>query len=73
MVLVTRLVTRLQRRRTDDTGAVVLLVAFMTVVFFAIAALVVDLGQARVMRREAQAASDASSLAGMSAVGVPAR
>ena len=68
MVLVIRLVTRLQRRRTDDTGAVVLLVAFMTVVFFAIAALVVDLGQARVMRREAQAASDASSLAGMNAL-----
>ena len=45
-----------------------LLVAFMTVVFFAIAALVVDLGQARVMRREAQAASDASSLAGMNAL-----
>ena len=35
----------------------------MTVMLFGIAALVADLGQARVVRGEAQAASDASALA----------
>ena len=35
----------------------------MTVVLFGVAALVADLGQARVVRGEAQAASDASALA----------
>ena len=39
------------------------LVAAMTVVLFGIAALVADLGQARVVRGEAQAASDSSALA----------
>lgn len=54
-------------RRHDESGTVVLLVAAMTVVLFGVAALVVDLGQARVLRREAQAASDSSALAGMNA------
>ncbi|MGN6578146.1 MAG: pilus assembly protein TadG-related protein [Nocardioides sp.] len=40
-----------------------ILVAVMTVIIFGIAALVADLGQARVVRGEAQAASDASALA----------
>ena len=54
-----------RRRRRDRTeqGAVAILVAVMTVVIFGIAALVADLGQARVVRGEAQAASDASALA----------
>ena len=65
---VSRLATRLRRRRGDETGAVVVLVAAMSLIFFGIAALVVDLGQARVVRREAQAASDASALAGMNAM-----
>ena len=52
----------------------VLLVAAMTVVLFGVAALVADLGQARVVRGEAQAASDSSALAAANALylaGVP--
>ena len=52
----------------------VLLVAAMTVVIFGVAALVADLGQARVVRGEAQAASDSSALAAANALylaGVP--
>jgi hypothetical protein len=52
----------------DEDGAVVLLVVVVSMIIFGIAALVVDLGQARVMRQEAQAASDASALAGMNAL-----
>ena len=55
-------------RQRDDRGAVVLLVAAMTVVIFGVAALVVDLGQARVVRREAQSASDSSALAAANAL-----
>ena len=62
------LAARIRTRRGDETGAVVVLVAAMSLIFFGIAALVVDLGQARVVRREAQAASDASALAGMNAM-----
>ena len=51
--------TRWHNRHDDESGAVVLLVAAITLALFAIAAVVVDLGQARVLRREAQAASDA--------------
>lgn len=51
------------RRRTDESGAVVLLVVAMTLLMFGIAALVVDLGHARLVKREAQAAADASALA----------
>ena len=58
-----RLAARLRDRRRDERGAVVVLVAAMTVVLFGIAALVADLGQARVLRSEAQAASDSSALA----------
>ena len=57
-----RLTTRKSRPR-DERGAVVILVAVMTTALFGVAALVVDLGTARVMRNEAQAASDASALA----------
>jgi Flp pilus assembly protein TadG len=56
-------VCRLRHRRTTERGAVAILVAVMSVVLFGIAALVADLGQARVVRGEAQAASDASALA----------
>ncbi|QNN53149.1 Tad domain-containing protein [Nocardioides mesophilus] len=61
-------VSRLGARRRDEQGAVVLMVAAMTLLLFGIAALVVDLGQARVVRREAQAASDSSALAGANAL-----
>jgi len=55
--------TKPSARRRDERGAVVLMVAVMTTALFGVAALVVDLGAARVMRTEAQAASDASALA----------
>lgn len=56
--------TELRRGRgRDERGAVVLMVAVMTTALFGVAALVVDLGAARVLRAEAQAASDASALA----------
>ena len=58
-----RLAALMGDRRRDESGAVVLLVAAMTVAIFGVAALVVDLGQARIVRGEAQAASDASALA----------
>ncbi len=61
-------VTKWRSRRRDERGAVVLLVAAMTVLLFGIAALVVDLGQARVLKREAQAASDSSALAAANAL-----
>lgn len=63
-----RLVGRFRSRRDEEAGAVVILVAAMSLLFFGIAALVADLGQARVVRREAQAASDSSALAGMNAM-----
>lgn len=58
---------RLDDRR-DEAGAVVLMVVVMSTILFTIAALVVDLGQARVLRQEAQAASDSSALAAMNAM-----
>ena len=64
----------MRARHQDERGAVVVLVAAMTVLLFGIAALVADLGQARVVRREAQAASDSSALAAANALylaGVP--
>src|SRR4051794_15767513 len=51
-------------RRDDDRGVVAILVAVLTVVFFGLAALVVDLGFARDQSREAQNAADAAALAG---------
>jgi hypothetical protein len=69
-----RLAARLRTRHDDERGAVVVLVAAMTVLLFGVAALVADLGQARVVRREAQAASDSSALAAANALylaGVP--
>jgi Flp pilus assembly protein TadG len=57
------LTARRGRRERGERGAVAILVAVMSVALFGIAALVVDLGQARVVRREAQAASDSSALA----------
>jgi hypothetical protein len=50
-------------RRSEEDGAVAVLVAMTTVVLFAIAALVVDLGMARDARWQAQNAADAASLA----------
>lgn len=65
MVLVhlTRLRRGSARSRRGQDGAVALLSTTFAVVMFGLAAMVVDLGQARVVRGEAQAASDASALA----------
>jgi hypothetical protein len=52
----------------DESGAVAVLVAVLTLVLFAIAALVVDLGLARDTRRQAQNAADASALAAANAM-----
>jgi Flp pilus assembly protein TadG len=59
--LVRRLATP---RREDDRGAVAILVAVLTTVFFGLAALVVDLGFAQDQTRKAQNAADAGALAG---------
>jgi hypothetical protein len=52
----------LSPRRTDD-GVVAVVVAIFSVVAFALAALVVDLGYARDVRRQFQGAADSSALA----------
>lgn len=56
------------RNRRDESGAVALMTALMVTGLFVIAAIVVDLGHAREMRRQAQTAADAAALAGMSAL-----
>ncbi len=50
-------------RRRDEGGAVAVLVAVLAVVLFVVAAMVVDLGLARDVRRQSQIAADASALA----------
>jgi Flp pilus assembly protein TadG len=51
-------------RLRDDSGVIAVMVAAFSVVMFALAALVVDLGMARETSREAQIAADAAALAG---------
>jgi hypothetical protein len=52
----------------DDRGAVAIVVSFFSVVMFMFGALIVDLGVARVTRRDAQNAADASALAAADAL-----
>ncbi len=52
-----------RQSRKDETGAVAVLVGVLALVFFGIAALVVDLGMARDTRRQAQNAADSAALA----------
>lgn len=54
---------RQQRRVADDHGAVAIIAAVFALVMFGIAALVVDLGQARSEKRQSGNAADAASLA----------
>ena len=54
---------RVAGRRTDETGAVAVLVAVLSLVLFGLAALVVDLGMARDTRRMAQNTADSAALA----------
>lgn len=58
-----RLRTRPTSRRRDESGAVAVLVAALSLVLFGTAALVVDLGLARDVRRQAQNAADSAALA----------
>ncbi len=54
---------RLAGRRTDEAGAVAVLVAVLSLALFGLAALVVDLGMARDTRRVAQNTADSAALA----------
>lgn len=54
---------RVRRRRRDENGAIAVVAAVLSLSLFVLASLVVDLGNARDVRREAQAAADASALA----------
>lgn len=58
----------LRRRRRSQSGAVAVVVGFVSLALFVLAALVVDLGDARDVRRQAQAAADASALAAVNAL-----
>ena len=51
-------------RIREDSGLVAVIVAVFSVVMFALAALVVDLGVAREIKRDAQTSADAAALAG---------
>jgi Flp pilus assembly protein TadG len=54
--------------RKSDVGAVAVIMAMFAVIMFVCAALVVDLGFARAVRREAQNSADAAALAGAGAM-----
>jgi hypothetical protein len=56
------------RRPTGDGGAIAVLTAIFAVVVFGLAAVIVDLGDARQLRARAQDTVDAASLAGANAV-----
>ncbi|MGQ0802892.1 MAG: pilus assembly protein TadG-related protein [Actinomycetota bacterium] len=57
---------RLKRRRAEgEDGAVAVLVAVLMIVLIGAAAFVVDLGNARALKRKAQTAADAAALAGV--------
>lgn len=58
----------LVRRPRDERGAVAIIVAVLSVVLFVLAALVVDLGQARDRSEASQVSSDAAALAGGTAL-----
>lgn len=54
----------MRARLREDSGVVAVIVAIFSVVMFGLAALVVDLGLAREIKRDAQTAADAAVLAG---------
>ena len=55
-------------RRREETGAVAIVVALMMTVLVMCAAIVIDLGNVKDIRRQSQNASDASALAGVNAL-----
>ena len=63
---------RLRRRASGDSGVSLILVALCMVGILAVAAVVVDLGNARQIRREMQGGVDAASLAGAQDLPIPA-
>lgn len=56
------------RSRRDETGAIAVLAAMVSLVLFLIAGLVLDLGLARDVKRQSQASSDAGALAAANAL-----
>lgn len=58
----------LRRRNASERGAVAVLTAILSICLFLMAAFVIDIGQARDTRRQAQNAADASALAGANAL-----
>jgi Flp pilus assembly protein TadG len=58
------MITRTWRLRRRDEGAVAIIVAMLTLVIFAVSALVVDIGQVYTTRRSLQSAVDLAALAG---------
>jgi hypothetical protein len=59
---------RARAARRNEAGAIAIVVAICSVILFVLAALVVDLGLARDVRRQSQNASDASALAAANAL-----
>jgi hypothetical protein len=57
-----------QRRVEGERGAIAVLVAVFALVMFGLAAIVVDLGMARVTKADTRAAADAAALAGAAAL-----
>jgi hypothetical protein len=55
-----------QLDENDDSGAIAILVAVLSIVLFGFAAIVVDLGYARTVKNDAQSSADAASLAAAS-------
>ena len=54
----------IRRRRRDDSGAIAIMVALMSVMLFTVCALSVDLGNAYVHKKDIQQNTDLSALAG---------
>lgn len=57
-------VVHVSAKRSDEAGAVAVLVAVCAVVLFVLAGIVVDVSQARDVRRQSQNSADAAALAG---------
>jgi hypothetical protein len=59
------LARRLRGRRSDESGAVMVMTLIFMVMMLAFAALIIDLGSAREQRRQMKAAADAAAIAGV--------
>jgi Flp pilus assembly protein TadG len=63
-----RLSERVRRGHLDQRGVVAVMTALMMVLMISVVAIVIDLGNARQQRREAQASADSAALAGGEAI-----